>query len=77
MAYKSSLGFLSKSLCRSKPKDGRSNRVQCRCNIMNFGPKTYRHVPIDYDDYIDVLFLYWVEDPTAYEHDDLLYIYWA
>ena len=30
MAYNSSLGFLSKSVCRSKPKDGRSNRVQCR-----------------------------------------------
>ena len=28
------------------------------CNILNFGPNTYRHVPIDYDDYIDVLFLY-------------------
>ena len=34
----------------------------------------YRHVPIDYDGYLDVLFLYWVEDPTAYEHDDLFYI---
>ena len=44
------------------------------CNILNFGPNTYRHVPIDYDDYLDVLFLYWVEDPTAYEHDDLFYI---
>ena len=31
-------------------------------------------MPIDYDDYLDVLFLYWVEDPTAYEHDDLFYI---
>ena len=30
---------------------------------------------IDYDDYLDVLFsIYWVEDPTAYEHDDLFYI---
>ena len=44
------------------------------CNIPNFGPNTYRHVPIDYDDYLDVLFLYWVKDPTAYEHDDLFYI---
>ena len=44
------------------------------CNILNFGPNTYRHVPIDYDDYLEVLFLYWVEYPTAYEHDDLLYI---
>ena len=43
-------------------------------NILNFGPNTYRHVPIDYDDYLDVLFLYWVEDPTSYEHDDLFYI---
>ena len=31
-------------------------------------------MPIDYDGYLDVLFLYWVEDPTAYEHDDLFYI---
>ena len=31
-------------------------------------------MPIDYDDYLNVLFLYWVEDPTAYEHDDLFYI---
>ena len=31
-------------------------------------------MPIDYDDYLDVLFLSWVEDPTAYEHDHLLYI---
>ena len=44
------------------------------CNIPNFGPNTYRHVPIDYDDYLDVLFLYWVKDHTAYEHDDLFYI---
>ena len=29
---------------------------------------------IDYDDYLDVLFLYWVEDLTTYEHDDLFYI---
>ena len=43
-------------------------------NILNFGPNTYRHLPIDYDDYINVLFLYWVKDPTAYEHDDLFYI---
>ena len=45
------------------------------CNILNFGPNTYRHVPIDYDDYLDVLFLYWVEDPTAYEQDEFIYIY--
>ena len=31
-------------------------------------------MPINYDDYLDVLFLYWVEDPTAYEHDDMFYI---
>ena len=31
-------------------------------------------MPIDYDDYLDVLFLYWVEDPIAYECDDLFYI---
>ena len=44
------------------------------CNISDFGPNTYRHVPLDYDDYFDVLFLYWVKDPTRYEHDDLFYI---
>ena len=44
------------------------------CNILNFGPNTYQHVPIDYNDYLDLLFLYWVEDPTAYEHDDLFCI---
>ena len=44
------------------------------CNILNCGPNTYIHVPIYYDDYLNVLFLYWVEDPTAYEHDDLFYI---
>ena len=43
------------------------------CNIWNFGPNTYRHVRVDYDDYFDVLFLYWVEDPTTYEHDDFFY----
>ena len=32
------------------------------------------HVPIDYDDYLDVLFLYWVKDPIAYEHYDFFYI---
>ena len=31
-------------------------------------------MPIDYDGYLDVLFLYWVEDAIAYEHDDLFYI---
>ena len=31
-------------------------------------------MPIDYDDYLDFLFLYWAEDPTRYEHDDLFYI---
>ena len=29
---------------------------------------------IDYDDYLDVFILYWVEYPNAYEHDDLFYI---
>ena len=41
---------------------------------MNFGHNTYRHVPIDYDDYLDVFILYWVKDPIAYEHGDLFYI---
>ena len=31
-------------------------------------------MPIDYDDYLEVLFLYWVKDPTAYEHKDFFYI---
>ena len=31
-------------------------------------------MPIDYDDYLDVLFLYWFEYPTGYELDDLFYI---
>ena len=44
------------------------------CNIPSFGPNTHRHVLIDYDDYLDVLFLYWEKEPTAYEHDDLFYI---
>ena len=44
------------------------------CNISTFGPNTYRHVPFDYDDYLDVLFLYWFKDPTRYEHNDLFYI---
>ena len=44
-------------------------------NIPNFGLNTYRLVPMDYDDYLDVLFLYWVDDPTTYKHDDFfLYI---
>ena len=31
-------------------------------------------MPIDYDDYHDVFFLYWVEYPTTCEHDHLFYI---
>ena len=42
--------------------------------MLNIGPNTYRHAPIDYDDYLDVLILYWVKDRTTYEHDDLFYI---
>ena len=44
------------------------------CNIPNFRTTIYGHEPIDHDDYIDVLFLYCVKDPTAYEHDDFLCI---
>ena len=45
------------------------------CNISSFGPTSYRHEPNDHEDYIDILFLYWVKDPISYEHDDLfLYI---
>ena len=28
--------------------------MQVFCNITNFGPNTYRKVPFDYDDYLDV-----------------------
>ena len=42
--------------------------------MTNFGPNIYSHEPIDHDDYIDVLFLYWVKDPAAYEHDDFIFI---
>ena len=28
---------------------------------------------IDYDDYLDVLFLYWVKYPIAYERDDFFF----
>ena len=41
---------------------------------MNFGSTSYRHEPNDHEDYIDILFLYWVEYHIAYEHDDLFYI---
>ena len=44
------------------------------CNILNFGPTNYRHELIYHDVYIDVLFLYWVKNPTSYEHDDLFCI---
>ena len=44
------------------------------CNIPSSGPTIYRHEIIDHDNYIDVLFLYWVKDPIAYEHDDLFCI---
>ena len=59
------------------PQNTRDGVVLSRegCNVPNFEPNNYRHVPLDYDDYLDVLFLYWVEDPTTYEHDDFfLYI---
>ena len=48
--------------------------IYLNCNILNVGSTIYRHQPLDHDDYIDVLFLYWVKDPTAYEHDDFLWI---
>ena len=44
------------------------------CDIPNLGCTIYRHEPIDHDEYIDFLFLYWVKDTTTYEHDDLLLI---
>ena len=43
------------------------------CNILNFGPNTYRHEPIHYDVILMFFFIYLVEDPTKYEHDDLFY----
>ena len=42
------------------------------CNIPSFGPNIYRHEPIDYD--VILILIYWVEDPIAYEHDDLFFI---
>ena len=33
------------------------------CNIPNFGTNTYRHVLIDYDDYLDVLFYIGLRTP--------------
>ena len=45
------------------------------CNNPNFRPTNYRHELNDHEDYIDILFLYWIKEPIAYEHDDLfLYI---
>ena len=44
------------------------------CNIPNFRPTIFKHERIDHDDYIDVLFSYWVEDPIAFEQDDLFCI---
>ena len=44
------------------------------CNILDFGLNTYRHVPIDYDDYLNVFILYWVKDTTSYELDDFFNI---
>ena len=46
------------------------------CNIPHFGPKTYRHVPIDYDDYLYVLFYDGSETPL---HMDMMicFIYWV
>ena len=37
--------------------------VSNACNIPNFGPNTYRHVPIDYDDYLDVYFYIGSKNP--------------
>ena len=39
------------------------------CNIPTFGSNTYRHVPIDYDDYLDVLFYI---DPKTPLHMDMM-----
>ena len=49
--------------------------IKFLCNIPNFGPTIYMHEPIEHDDYTDVLFLYWVKNPTAYEHNDFLCIF--
>ena len=34
------------------------------CNILNFGPNTYKHVPINYDNYLDVLFFIYIGSET-------------
>ena len=45
-------------------------------NILNFGPNTYRHVPIDYDDHLDVYFYIGSKSPL---HMNMMicFIYWA
>ena len=46
------------------------------CNILNFGPNTYMHVAIDYDDYLDLLFYIGSKTPL---HMNMMicFIYWA
>ena len=46
------------------------------CNIPNFGPNTYRHVSIAYDDYLDVLFYIGSKTPL---HMNMMicFRYWA
>ena len=49
---------------------------QYGCNILNFVPNTYRHVPIDYDDYLDVLF--YIGSKTQLHMKMMIcFIYWA
>ena len=43
------------------------------CNILNFGPNTYSHEPIDYDVILMFILIYWVKDPTTYEPDYFFY----
>ena len=46
------------------------------CNIPNFVPNAYRHVFIDYDDYLDVLF-YVGSKTTLHMNMMICFIYWA
>ena len=46
------------------------------CNILTFGPKTYKHVLIDYDDSLDVLF--YIGSKTPLHMNMMIYfVYWV
>ena len=45
------------------------------CNILNFGPNTYRHVPIDYDDYLDVFIFIYIGSKTPLHMNMMIVLY--